>query len=225
MTRFARKNGVTENKETKKKKQEATDWSGMFGEKKEEQTEAASTTTTTTTTNNSEIDLLIEQKRKHESDLNKRIEQENLNYSSEMSKAMQKYASHVDKEVLDDLLDMKKRGLIEDDAEFVERLTKEARSNRRRLTRQNERETTKICFKCRRSGHSVEECPEVSGDMEQAVGICYKCGSTEHSVTKCKVKVEPGKKKKKILVQVLKPNFRVATQMIIKLSLEFLKPF
>ena len=58
----------------------------------------------------------------------------------------------------------------------------------------------KICFKCRRSGHSVEECPEVSGDMEQAVGICYKCGSTEHSVTKCKVKVEPGKKK--ILVQV-----------------------
>jgi len=69
---------------------------------------------------------------------------------------MQKYASHVDKEVLDDLLDMKKRGLIEDDAEFVERLAKEARSNRRRLTRQCERETAKICFKCRRSGQSVE---------------------------------------------------------------------
>ena len=193
MTRFARKGGVTENKETKKKKQEATDWSGMFVEKKDEPTET-DTTIEKNNNSNEDVALLNEQKRKHESDLNRRIEQENLNYSSEMSKAMQKYASHVDKEVLDDLLDMKKRGLIEDDAEFVERLTKEARSNRRRLTRQNERETAKICFKCRRSGHSVEECPEVSRDMEQAVGICYKCGSTEHSVTKCKVKVEPGKK-------------------------------
>ncbi len=181
--RFARKGGIGENKETKKKKLDATDWSGMFA-----QTSKESESKEFGNNNNNNNDE--EKKRKHEEDLNKRIEQENANGTLE--KAMHKYSSHVDKEVLDDLLEMKQAGRLSE-SEFVEKLMREARSNQRRLSRQNERESTQTCFKCRRQGHGVDECPQMSRDMEQAVGICYKCGSTEHSVAKCKAKVEPGK--------------------------------
>ena len=69
---------------------------------------------------------------------------------------------------------------------------KEAKRNERRQNRQQERQDTKVCFKCRKSGHSVQECPSIKTDSEQGTGICYKCGSTEHSVKNCKVKVAPG---------------------------------
>lgn len=69
---------------------------------------------------------------------------------------------------------------------------KEAKRNERRINRQQERHDTKVCFKCRQSGHSVQECPKIKTDSEQGTGICYKCGSTEHSVKNCKVKVAPG---------------------------------
>ena len=185
--RFARKGGIHENKEAKKKKLDATDWSGMFVKRNVDATAVAEEEENNN--DDDEVNKLEEQKRKHEKDLNKRIEQENSN--SLVEKAMLKYSSLVDKEVLDDLLEMKHKGQLSE-SEFVEKLTREARSNQRRLTRQNERETSKTCFKCRKQGHSVDECPQVSRDMEQAVGICYKCGSTEHSVAKCKAKVEPG---------------------------------
>ena len=92
---------------------------------------------------------------------------------------------------------------------------KEAKRNERRLNRQQDRQDTKVykkdkndfsiqlmsqlfffcfkvCFKCRQSGHSVQECPSIKKDSEQGTGICYKCGSTEHALRNCKVKVAPG---------------------------------
>ena len=184
MTRFARKGGVVENKETKKKKLDATDWTGMFNGKS--QANASDT--------DSEIEELNRKKRKHEDDLNKRIEMENSNTTPKQHDyeyTMKKYSSIIDKEVLEDLLEMKKTKKI-DESDFLERVVKEARSNQRRLNRQSERENSKTCFKCRRAGHSIDDCPEMKRDSEQGVGICYKCGSTEHAINKCKVKVEPG---------------------------------
>ncbi|VDL81986.1 unnamed protein product [Nippostrongylus brasiliensis] len=64
---------------------------------------------------------------------------------------------------------------------------------RRRVDRQISKQTNRICFHCRQSGHLLSECPNRDAD-EQAVGniagghgdgICFKCGSTEHSVHKC----------------------------------------
>ena len=193
MTRFARKGGVTENKEAKKKKQDATDWSGMF------KSQAGHQDSDSQSDDDEKLRELNEQKRKHESDLNKRIEIENSNIpvakreqpSQDYEATMQKYSNLVDKEVLEDLLEMKRAKTISE-ADFLERVAKEARSNQRRLNRQTERENSKTCFKCRRAGHSIDDCPEMRRDSEQGVGICYKCGSTEHAINKCKAKVEPG---------------------------------
>lgn len=105
--------------------------------------------------------------------------------------AMRKYSNKIAKDVLNELIMLKKKGKLSEE-EFIDKLVRESRSEQRRLTRINKRENTICCFQCRKPGHSVNDCPEVSKDYEQGVGVCYKCGSTEHSVNKCKVKVEPG---------------------------------
>ena len=194
MTRFARKGGVAENKEAKKKKLDATEWTVMFNNKNKDAEATTVSDNESGTDETDQIEELNRKKRKHEHDLNKRIERENANTlpkPSDYDFTMNKYASLIDKEVLDDLLEMKQQKKI-DEADFLERVVKEARSNQRRLSRQNERETSKICFKCRRPGHAIDDCPEMRRDSEQGTGICYKCGSTEHAISKCKVKVEPG---------------------------------
>ena len=71
-------------------------------------------------------------------------------------------------------------------------IKKEVRTNQRRNNRIQERDDSKVCFKCRKSGHNVANCPEIKKDNDQGTGICYKCGSTEHSVIQCKVKVAAG---------------------------------
>lgn len=187
MTRFARKGGLLETKESKKKKLDATEWKSMVDQSGEE---------------SNHEDEELNRKKKHEEDYNKKIEQENSNSlakinqikssSTDLDYEIQKYSKTIDKEVLDDLLEMKKQNKLTED-EFIERLHKEARSNQRRLNRQNERETGRICFKCRRPGHAIDDCPEMKRDSEQGSGICYKCGSTEHAMNKCKVKLEPGR--------------------------------
>ncbi|KAL1498206.1 hypothetical protein ABEB36_009042 [Hypothenemus hampei] len=61
---------------------------------------------------------------------------------------------------------------------------------RRKAEKAFAREKKKVCFKCRKSGHNLSECPELN--KHQVVetagsGICFKCGSTEHSHFECKV--------------------------------------
>jgi len=62
----------------------------------------------------------------------------------------------------------------------------------RRLERKNKRDINKVCFRCRKSGHSMNDCTDIiEGKIDKTkvgTGICYKCGSTEHTVRQCKVK-------------------------------------
>ncbi|KAJ9070824.1 hypothetical protein DSO57_1003289 [Entomophthora muscae] len=60
---------------------------------------------------------------------------------------------------------------------------------------------TKVCFACRKPGHSVENCTNNANDFSQledsltpmlATGICYHCESIQHSSKHC---THPNKKK------------------------------
>ena len=191
MTRFARRGGFTEKKEIRKK-EEATVWKEMFN-KSDSENEI------------NEDKNEEEKKRKHAEDYDKRIEAENQNTSKRIRKEenrnsgnddrfkslIAEFSKSIDKEVLEDFEQLRKKAKMSDE-EYLDRLRREARSNQRRLDRQNEREYSKACFKCRKTGHSINDCPEIKRDSEQGTGICYKCGSTEHSVHACKVKLEPG---------------------------------
>ncbi len=193
MVRFARKSGFAEKKEkTTRKAEDATKWTDMFNE---------------TTVEPEVKPEQIDQKKiqQHEDDYNRRIEMENsnteikkkskkkklFNSKSEYEALLKKHSEKIDKEVLNDLFEMKRKYKLNDE-EFLERVTKESRSNARRLNRASERDIKRVCFKCRQPGHPITECPEMLKNNTEAAGICYKCGSTEHSMQKCKVKTEPG---------------------------------
>jgi len=48
----------------------------------------------------------------------------------------------------------------------------------------------KICFKCRKFGHVVADCPNAGSSAD--AGICFKCGSTEHMSKDCRNKTRTG---------------------------------
>ena len=184
MTRFARKSGLVEKKESNRKEEEATEWTEMFSSEKND--------------SNDVKEILEKNRKKHENDYNKRIEFENSNMCKMKKEKFhktdylsKKYSENIDKIVLNDLIDMKNKKQLTE-SEFLDRLMRESRSNKRRLDRQTDRDSKRCCFKCRLPGHSVNDCREIKKDIEQGTGICYKCGSTEHSVQKCKLKSEPG---------------------------------
>ncbi|KAI9597845.1 hypothetical protein BDF19DRAFT_432816 [Syncephalis fuscata] len=56
-------------------------------------------------------------------------------------------------------------------------------ANRKRRIKQKQNST--ICFACRKTGHSVNECPSAT---REGVGLCYKCGSKDHTTKSCRIK-------------------------------------
>lgn len=87
-------------------------------------------------------------------------------------------------------------------------MAKQKRIPKRKLTKQQRREkyTTqarerrqknsdkkfnidKVCFNCRKKGHTVAYCPQVTPDSKYGQNskakICYKCGSSDHPLKKC----------------------------------------
>lgn len=185
MTRFARKGGVVEKREDKRKKEDATEWSEMLRSNEE---------------GGDQGEDVEERKSHHKADLDKKIELDNSNQLPSgfikrkllpFEKPVRHYLRFIDPDVLDQLNELKKNHKITMN-EYYQQVKAKARSNQRRLDRKQERESNRCCFKCRQLGHSINDCPEMSKDMEQGTGVCYKCGSTEHHVTACKVKVEPG---------------------------------
>jgi hypothetical protein len=202
MTRFARRGGVAEKRDNKKKKEEATEWEEMFANN---ESNASNTRANGANGTNRKGEWQQERKeriQKHKKDYESRINMENNGYArqkqfsrpfkSKHDYVMDKYSGSIDKEVLEYLLEMKKKRKLSEE-EFLNKVMREARSNQRRLDRQDERENKRVCFKCRQPGHAVYECPQMKNDSEQGTGICYKCGSTEHAVQQCKVKLESGK--------------------------------
>lgn len=194
MTRFARRNGLNEaGKVETKKKEEATEWNQMINDAD------AATKSTNDPNHHDDEDDVERKKRKHELDYDKRIELENSakRFNNPNSKEddydmlLSKYSQVIDKEVVQDLIDMRRSGRIGHE-ELLDKLMREERSNRRRLTRIEERSSSRVCFKCRKAGHAIQDCPLMSADSEQGTGICFKCGSTEHTINRCKLKLEPG---------------------------------
>lgn len=50
-----------------------------------------------------------------------------------------------------------------------------------------------VCFKCRKSGHMLSDCPtlvDANQVSTEGMGICFKCGSAEHSYTQCRLKTQ-----------------------------------
>jgi len=78
------------------------------------------------------------------------------------------------------------------ETELTQFYQKDFKRENRRLNRVDQRESDKICFNCRESGHDMRNCPKMSKDMEHGTGICFKCGSTEHSMQQCHVRLPPG---------------------------------
>ena len=158
MVRFARKAGFADKKEkTTRKTEEATQWTDMF---KEHVSEAAAEYVNIKPAD--EIDL--KKLQKHEEDYNKRIELENSNTdikkrkkkkifksTAEYEAILKKHTETIDKEVYDDLVEMKRKYRLNDE-EFLDRVIRESRSNVRRVSRANERDNKRVCFKCRKPG-------------------------------------------------------------------------
>jgi zinc finger CCHC domain-containing protein 9 len=73
------------------------------------------------------------------------------------------------------------------------KLTKEERRSkytqiardRKALTVTRHRESQLICYNCRKTGHSVHNCPDENTNTAAKDNICYACGSIEHSLAKC----------------------------------------
>ncbi|KAL3273949.1 hypothetical protein HHI36_015372 [Cryptolaemus montrouzieri] len=64
---------------------------------------------------------------------------------------------------------------------------------RRKAEKALAREKKKVCFNCRKFGHNLSECQELSNNDNKELiestgtGICFKCGSTEHTSFVCRV--------------------------------------
>ncbi len=65
---------------------------------------------------------------------------------------------------------------------------KQFRTDKRRMKRQFERESTKVCFNCRKFGHLLADCPEAVDDPGKFGSICFKCGGADHTSSRCRVK-------------------------------------
>lgn len=70
--------------------------------------------------------------------------------------------------------------------------TQKAR-DRRNQNRSKSRMKDTICFKCRKRGHAVIDCPEASAEEKNQAQqqssssiMCYKCGSKDHALRACK---------------------------------------
>lgn len=75
--------------------------------------------------------------------------------------------------------------------------------------RERSREKGLVCYRCRKTGHSAQNCPEPTTDgggggeggkgaMKKKGGnICYKCGSMEHRIQVCP-KIKPWLRKGKL---------------------------
>ncbi|XP_028660532.1 zinc finger CCHC domain-containing protein 9 isoform X1 [Erpetoichthys calabaricus] len=70
-------------------------------------------------------------------------------------------------------------------------LKKDKRKNDRRIKRQKAKQNNMICFKCRKTGHGLADCPQAEEDQDLGRGICYRCGSTEHEIHRCRAKIDP----------------------------------
>ncbi|CAF0889433.1 unnamed protein product [Didymodactylos carnosus] len=103
----------------------------------------------------------------------------------------QKHRTEINPEFKEILLNQLKTGNLTND-EYRRRIKSESR----RLERKQKRDMAKVCFRCRQSGHSMNDCTEpieaveIDNQIKIGTGICYKCGSTEHRVKNCRVKGE-----------------------------------
>lgn len=79
--------------------------------------------------------------------------------------------------------DLLSRGVSKQEVRGV--IKKERRNAEKSLARLKK----KVCFNCRKGGHTLSACPKLMDNGAQVVGngICYKCGSTEHTHFQCKV--------------------------------------
>ncbi|XP_014278420.1 transcriptional regulator ATRX homolog [Halyomorpha halys] len=79
--------------------------------------------------------------------------------------------------------DLLKRGVSNQEVRAV--IKKERRNAEKSLARLKK----KVCYHCRKGGHTLSSCPMLEDNGAQVVGsgICYKCGSTEHTHYQCKV--------------------------------------
>lgn len=81
-----------------------------------------------------------------------------------------------------------------------ERRAKYTQKAKARRTKKNH--SDKVCFNCRRKGHTAAECPNVNKDADGSMTtatklrsqMCYKCGSYEHSLKQCP-KLTPSERK------------------------------
>ncbi|XP_054159851.1 zinc finger CCHC domain-containing protein 9-like [Oppia nitens] len=72
---------------------------------------------------------------------------------------------------------LRRKNLSEDEIRDIVR-------KRRRDEEMKFAKNSKVCFKCRRSGHMVAECPQ--NNSPDVINICYRCGSTEHNLSECR---------------------------------------
>jgi len=72
-----------------------------------------------------------------------------------------------------------------------ERRVKYTAKAKARRTKKNH--VDKVCFNCRRKGHTAAECPNINKDADGSMTtatklrsqICYKCGTFEHTLKQC----------------------------------------